>query len=178
MHPEVLEASDSRKCPHCGMSLVSLSSERAAAAHDQKMTEDHAVKGKPHMDHHPRHGGLFGMDGDHHLELVVKKDGRIEVYVYDAWTDPLNVSKGRANVLLEIPGRSRQLLVPLKPLASGTAFSGRSEAAPRAVSATIKVTLDKELLSMTFPLQKPSRRAASVRVAGTSSTRKTAPPPE
>jgi hypothetical protein len=178
MHPEVREASNSSKCPHCGMSLVSASSERATAARHQPTTDDHPVKGKPHMDHHPRHGGLFGMDGDHHLELVVKKDGRMEVYVYDAWTDPLNVSNGRANVFLEIPGRSRQLRVPLRPLASGTAFSGRSEAAPRAVSATIKVTLDKALLSMTFPLQKPARRAQSVRVAGTSSTRKTAPPPE
>jgi hypothetical protein len=47
-----------------------------------------------HADHAPRHGGILGMVGDHHLE-VVRRDGSVEVYVTDAYRRPIAASGGR-----------------------------------------------------------------------------------
>jgi hypothetical protein len=57
----------------------------AASEHDH---------GKAHMDHTPRHGGQLGMVGDHHVELV-RRDGRVEVYVSDAYRRPVEAVSGR-----------------------------------------------------------------------------------
>ena len=45
-----------------------------------------------HQDHHPRHDGTFFMalDGVHHLEGVLVQPGTFLVYLYDAFTKPLN----------------------------------------------------------------------------------------
>jgi hypothetical protein len=42
----------------------------------------------PHTDHAPRHGGLLGMSGDHHLELICRA-GDVHVFVSDAWRRPV-----------------------------------------------------------------------------------------
>ena len=52
------------------------------------------VHGKPHMDHSPHHGGQLGMTGDHHVEIV-RRDGRIEVFVSDAHRRPVDATSGR-----------------------------------------------------------------------------------
>ena len=52
------------------------------------------VHGKPHMDHAPRHGGQLGMVGDHHVEIV-RRDGRVEVYVSDAYRRPVEATRGK-----------------------------------------------------------------------------------
>jgi hypothetical protein len=38
----------------------------------------------PHGDHNPRHGGLVLMNGDEHFEVVLGRDGRLEVFFSDA----------------------------------------------------------------------------------------------
>ena len=48
----------------------------------------------PHMDHTAHYGGLLGMSGDHHVELL-RREGRVEVFVSDAERRPLAVSSGR-----------------------------------------------------------------------------------
>jgi hypothetical protein len=45
----------------------------------------------PHMDHEPKHGGVFFMapDGSHHLEGVLRADGTFKVYLFDEYTRPI-----------------------------------------------------------------------------------------
>ncbi len=57
----------------------------AASEHDH---------GKAHMDHTPHHGGQLGMVDDHHIE-VVRRDGRVEVFVSDAHRRPVDAASGR-----------------------------------------------------------------------------------
>ena len=47
----------------------------------------------PHENHAARHGGQLGMVGDYHLE-VVRRDGRIEVFVSDAYRHPVAPTRG------------------------------------------------------------------------------------
>jgi hypothetical protein len=45
------------------------------------------------MDHTPHHGGQLGMVGDHHVE-VVRRNGRVEVFVSDAHRRPVEAVSG------------------------------------------------------------------------------------
>jgi len=53
----------------------------------------HSHASGPHMDHAARHGGQLGMVGDSHMELV-RKDGRLSLYVSDALRRPLTPVRG------------------------------------------------------------------------------------
>lgn len=47
-----------------------------------------------HADHRPRHGGILGMAGDVHLE-VVRRQGRIEIFLSDSYRRALRAKGGR-----------------------------------------------------------------------------------
>ena len=47
-----------------------------------------------HTDHAPRHGGVLGMVGDVHMEIV-RRDGAIHVYLSDAHRRPLRAEGGQ-----------------------------------------------------------------------------------
>jgi len=47
-----------------------------------------------HSDHGARHGGVLGMVGDLHLE-VVRRGGHVEVYLSDAYRRPLEAARGK-----------------------------------------------------------------------------------
>lgn len=155
MHPEVRQSTPG-KCPKCGMNLVEVV-EAGGAGHDHAAGDHNHGPGAAHTDHNPKHGGMLVMQGDYHFELAAHHGGRMEVYVYDAWTKPLSVAKGTAKVTLEMPAAAGAAAPPvtvdLEPLADGTAFHGNSPDADRALAATVEVTLPDTSLSMTFPLQ-------------------------
>jgi len=46
-----------------------------------------------HSDHGAQHGGVLGMVGDLHLE-VVRRDGHVEIYLSDAYRRPLAAARG------------------------------------------------------------------------------------
>ena len=100
----------------------------------------------PHMDHAPRHGGLVGMSGDVHLELVARDGdgppprGRWDVYLSDAYRTPLPVSdaKGTLIVMPDAPG---ELRMPLGPDAEG-ALEAVGGPAPSAGPVDVRVVID------------------------------------
>jgi len=146
MHPEVTQAGPG-KCPKCGMNLtLSKARDHGHAGHGEGA--------EAHADHNPKHGGLFGMQGDHHVELVVKHGGAIELYLYDAYTKPLPVANVQASVVLDMPASeaspAREVSVPL--VAAGEALVGQSAEADLARSATVRVNFPDAVIAMTFPL--------------------------
>ena len=113
MHPQVTKIT-AGSCAWCGMALVSTTQELEwfCAAHtdvvrpepgacprDNRML---SLRGRsmPHGDHNPRHGGLLFMtqDGFHHLEGALGPDGLFRLYLYDAFTLPLDARAFRARV--------------------------------------------------------------------------------
>lgn len=149
MHPEVTQAGPG-KCPKCGMAL-----KQGASAGDHGHADHGESSAQAHADHSPKHGGLFGMQGDHHVELVVRPGGAIEVYLYDAYTKPLALEGVQADVRLEMQATekspAREISVPLAR--NGEAMTGQSPEAEQAHSATVNVKLSDASFSMTFPLQ-------------------------
>jgi hypothetical protein len=104
----------------------------------------------PHMDHEPKHGGVFFMapDRTHHLEGVLLPAGTFKVYLYDDYTRPIPATGFAAVMQLDGPGEVRKLELSLDS-ADGTlsirdlpvkrfpvdltvwiTFPGRSGAAP------------------------------------------------
>jgi hypothetical protein len=83
-----------------------------------------------HTDHAPRHGGVLGMVGDVHLE-VVRRAGHIEVYPSDAYRRPLTARGGAVRL-------DTGVTLPLEPAGDGLlATRFRHDADPREVRCTV-----------------------------------------
>ncbi|QOJ02879.1 MAG: hypothetical protein HRU71_04975 [Planctomycetia bacterium] len=80
-------------CPKCGMALVEI---------------------KPHIDHHPKHGGVFFMapDQKHHLEGAISDKGEFHIHFYDEYTKPILAEKFTAEGKVRAKGLDKEL--PLK----------------------------------------------------------------
>lgn len=63
---------------------------------------------EPHADHAAHHGGVLGMVGDTHMEIVWR-DGRVDVFVSDAYRRPLRARGGE----LTFEGEEEGPAVPL-----------------------------------------------------------------
>ncbi len=72
---------------------------------------------QPHGDHEPRHGGVVTMVGDHHVEIVVRREGTILLYPTDAIRRPIPAREVKGTVRIERPGLKKTLTV--EPDASG-----------------------------------------------------------
>lgn len=85
---------------------------RPPALPDERTTHDHT----------PRHGGVIGMAGDVHLEVVGTPDGRLRVYLSDLGRRPLALADARGAVTLGLPEGPRTL--PLDRTGDHLAASG------------------------------------------------------
>jgi hypothetical protein len=66
----------------------------AAGTNDARTPRDAQHQGVvgPHGDHTPHHGGMVLMNGDVHYEIVLKSDGRHQVWFSDAMRNELPAS--------------------------------------------------------------------------------------
>jgi len=133
------------KCPKCGMDLVA----KAAEPHSHDGHEAHGEKA--HADHDAKHGGVFGMQGDYHYELV-ERDNEFRVYVYDAYTKPISVKGLTGAVEIEQqPGKPVSL--PLSSAANDTYLATPIPKGADPVEVTLALDLPSEKLKITLPLR-------------------------
>ena len=162
-----------------GLALWSKAGLCGAAAAGSSMTQGSAVSqgtvpapslpSKPHRDHKPRHGGMFFMalNNIHHLEGTLLAPGTFRLYIYDAYTRPVDPAK-----IKETSGRVQwgdSAEAPETPLTLSK--DGR----------TLEASLDKEVkfpLTLTLRLHLPdSRPGAKPEVFKLPFNHYTEPPP-
>ena len=93
--------------------------------HDMKMDhKDHDGMKMAHMDHESKLGGVFFMAPNkmHHLEATYSKECGFQLYLYNAFTRPINVNRFLAflKVTGEIDGEEDELTLFLEPNKSHT----------------------------------------------------------
>ena len=93
--------------------------------HDMKMDhKDHDGMKMAHMDHESKLGGVFFMAPNkmHHLEATYSKECGFQLYLYNAFTKPINVNRFLAflKVTGEIDGEEDKLTLFLEPNKSYT----------------------------------------------------------
>ena len=86
--------------------------------------KDHDGMEMPHMDHESKLGGVFFMAPNkmHHLEATYSKECGFQLYLYNAFTKPINVNRFLAflKVTAEIDGEEDELTLFLEPNKSYT----------------------------------------------------------
>jgi hypothetical protein len=75
---------------------------------------DHShQEGAAHVDHTAHHGGLIGMSGDLHLEIVSEVAGEYRVYMTDAFRQPIR-AEGVSGMLVLMPGTDHETALPFQ----------------------------------------------------------------
>lgn len=94
------------KCPECNMALR---------------------PPKAHMDHNPRHGGLFFMapNGIHHLEGALFSPREFRLYIYNEYTEPLPAGDFTARGFAWTAGRDEERPITLRPGPDNAALTAR-----------------------------------------------------
>ena len=93
----------------------------------------------PHGDHSPHHGGLVLMNGETHYEVVMRPEGRVELWLSDAIREDLPASLA-SGVQVRITlgnGQTRDLAMALDE--SGESWVGTGPPFPADPSNTVKV---------------------------------------
>ncbi len=105
------------------------------------------------------HGGVIGMSGNRHLELLATADKEIRVYVLDEFMKPLNVAKTRGTALVKgrTSGERRSALVP----DAGGDFLRASETSYGADDEEVTVNLETPDGPLTMNLPFPESSAAA-----------------
>jgi hypothetical protein len=105
------------------------------------------------------HGGVVGMSGNRHIELVTTADNQIRVYVLDEFLKPLSVAgtRGTALVRSRAPAERRSALV----VDPGSNFLRATDATRETDDEDVTVTLDTPdgPLTMTLPFPESSGTA-------------------
>lgn len=147
MHPEV-RADQPGRCPKCQMALEPVRKE-----------EGITVGAGAHTDHRSQQGGVLGMVGDYHLELV-ERDTEFRVYLYDAFTKSLSTDGLSGDLVYSATERTAgqavasETWLPLKPDPSSTYLVAPKVPGPEPDEVTVKLEFQGEDLETTFPLRK------------------------
>ena len=101
--------------------------------HDMKMDhKDHDGMKMAHMDHASKLGGVFFMAPNkmHHLEATYSRECGFQLYLYNAFTRPINVNRFLAflKVTGEVDGEEDELTFFLEPNKSQTSLQNDLEA--------------------------------------------------
>lgn len=110
------------KCPECGMKLQDVLS---------------------HMDHSPKHGGVFFMapDQTHHLEGTISETYELRIYFYDEYTKPIQADKftGRGAFRTKVPETEQEIILSVEP---GNQFLTAKPHRPIKFPVSVKVFID------------------------------------
>ena len=106
-------------------SMSGMKMKMSGKKHDMKMDhKDHDGMEMAHMDHESKLGGVFFMAPNkmHHLEATYSKECGFQLYLYNAFTKPINVNRFLAflKVTGEIDGEEDKLTLFLEPNKSYT----------------------------------------------------------
>ncbi|MBA5868183.1 MAG: hypothetical protein GDA67_15930 [Nitrospira sp. CR1.3] len=132
------------KCPVCGMKLQDVLS---------------------HMDHSPKHGGVFFMapDQTHHLEGTISETYEMRIYFYDEYTKPILADKftGRGTFRAKEPETEQEIVLSVEPGKQFlTAKPPRSVKFPVSVKVFIDFKDGKEPQVFDFDFDGPSKSSA------------------
>jgi hypothetical protein len=112
-----------------------------------------------HTDHGPQHGGVLGMVGDYHLELI-ERDTEFRVSLYDAFTKPLSTAGLSGNLVYYAAQRTgdqvqemSETWLPLKPDPTSTYLVTPKVPGPEPDEVTVMLEFQGEDLETTFPLR-------------------------
>jgi hypothetical protein len=95
----------------------------------------------PHMDHEPKHGGVFFMAPDmtHHLEGVLLPDGTFKVYLFDEYTRPIPGTPFAGWMQVDAPGEERKVEL-VHDARDGTLSAGKLPVSRFPVDLTVWIT--------------------------------------
>ncbi|QDV89887.1 hypothetical protein RAS2_09620 [Phycisphaerae bacterium RAS2] len=132
------------KCPTCGMKLQDVLS---------------------HMDHSPKHGGVFFMapDQTHHLEGTISATYEMRIYFYDEYTKPISADRfsGNGTLRTKEPETQQEIKLSIEP---GKTFLTAKPHRPVKFPVSVKVFIDfkdgKEPQVFDFDFDGPSKPPA------------------
>ncbi|MCC6765164.1 MAG: hypothetical protein IT293_10915 [Deltaproteobacteria bacterium] len=97
------------------------------------------------------HGGVIGMSGDRHVELVGRVGGEVRVYLLDAFMQPLDVAAASGSARIrDRAGRAREGRLTPAPERGGLVVTGESRRADDD-DVTVDVDLGGARILMTLP---------------------------
>ncbi|MBI3493756.1 MAG: hypothetical protein HY047_18565 [Acidobacteria bacterium] len=90
----------------------------------------------PHGDHNPRFGGVVLMNGDLHFEVILRRDGRYQVYFSDAGRNELPASFASSVSIAVTPksGAAQTVTLQIDDMGESWIGSGQSVTEPDAVA--------------------------------------------
>jgi len=111
-----------------------------------------------HTDHGSKHGGVLGMVGDYHLELV-NLATEFRLYLFDAFTKPISTAGLSGNLAYYAVERTgdkasvaSETWLPLRPDPASEYLVAAKVPGPEPNEVTVVLQLRGEDLEMTFPL--------------------------
>jgi len=99
----------------------------------------HAGITTPHGDHSPHHGGLVLMNGETHYEVVMRPEGRVELWLSDAIREDLPASLASRVEVTVTPGTGQPRRLPMAIDDAGESWAGTGPPFPADPSTTVKV---------------------------------------